>query len=69
MATINSTLEDIMNLDFTSREILLEILKKRQIEARREQMAKEAKKSLRDYRNKKTSPLSFEEAIKQLNAI
>lgn len=69
MATINSTLEDIMNLDFTSREILLEILKKRQIEARREQMAKEAKKSLREYRNKKTSPLSFEEAIKQLNAI
>ena len=43
MVPIDSTLEDIMQLDFTSREMLLEILQKRQIEARRDEMTKGAK--------------------------
>lgn len=69
MVTINSTLDDIMKLDFTSREMLLEILEKRQVEARREQMAKDAKKSIRDYRKGHTKPLSFKEAIKRLETL
>ena len=48
MVTINSTLEDIMQLDFASREMLLEILQKRQIEARRDEMAKTAKQTLKN---------------------
>lgn len=44
MVTIDSTLEDIMQLDFDSREILLEILQKRQIEARRDEIAKKRKR-------------------------
>ena len=40
MVTINSTLEDIMQLDYAYREMLVEILQKRQIEARRDEMAK-----------------------------
>jgi hypothetical protein len=49
MVTINSTLEDIMQLDYASREMLLEILQKRQIEARRDQIAKAAKQTLKEY--------------------
>ena len=49
MATIDSTLQEIMQLDYNSREMLLEILQKRQIEARRNNMARAAKQSLKDY--------------------
>lgn len=49
MATVDSTLNEFMNLDFKTREMVLEILQKRQREARREDIAKSAKKSLKDY--------------------
>jgi len=67
MVTINSTLEDIMQLDFASREILIEILQKRQIEARRHKIAKTAKKSLREYRSGINAPLSADDVIAKLN--
>ena len=38
-----------MQLDYASREMLLEILQKRQIEARRDQIAKAAKQTLKAY--------------------
>ena len=69
MVTINSMLEDIMQLDFASREMLLEILQRRQIEARRNEMAKSAKHSLKEYRSGITTPLSYEEAVEKLNSI
>jgi hypothetical protein len=69
MATIDSTLADIMKLDFNTREMLLEILQKRQIEARREEIAKNAKKSLKDYRAGNYTSLSAEEAIRHLNSL
>ncbi|RZA02884.1 MAG: hypothetical protein EOP47_05270 [Sphingobacteriaceae bacterium] len=69
MVTIDSTLEEIMQLDFASREMLLEILQKRQIEARRNEMAKSAKQSLKEYRSGKTSPLTADEVIKKLNSL
>lgn len=69
MVTINSTLEDIMQLDFASREMLLEILQKRQVEARRNEIAKSAKQSLKEYRSGKVSSLNYEEAIEKLNSI
>lgn len=58
-----------MQLDFTSREMLLEILQKRQIEARRNEMAKSAKQSLKDYHSGKTIPVTAEEAIEKLNSL
>jgi hypothetical protein len=67
MVTIDSTLEDIMQLDFDSREMLLEILQKRQIEARRDEIAKNAKESLKDYRSGKLQAMSAEEVIERLN--
>ena len=69
MSTIDSVLNDIMTLDFTSREILLDILTKRQIEARRAQIAKDAKVSLQDYENGKTPPIAADEAIEYLEKL
>jgi hypothetical protein len=66
MVTINSTLDDIMQLDFASREMLLEILQKRQIEARRNEIAKTAKKSLKEYQSGNTLPLSADEVVAML---
>jgi hypothetical protein len=69
MVTINSTLEDIMQLDFASREMLLEILQKRQIEASRDEIAKAAKQTLKEYRSGKLSPLTADEVLKKLNTL
>ena len=69
MVTINSTLEDIMQLDFASREMLLEILQKRQIEARRDEIAKSAKKSLKEYHSSEILPLSAKEVLEKLNSL
>jgi hypothetical protein len=69
MVTIDSTLDDIMQLDFASREMLLEILQKRQIEARRNEIAKNAKQSLKDYHEGKLTPLSANQTIKKLKAL
>ena len=69
MVTINSTLEDIMQLDYAYREMLLEILQKRQVEARREKMAKTAKQSIKEYHSGKSHPLTAAEAIEKLNAL
>ncbi|GGH16350.1 hypothetical protein [Mucilaginibacter phyllosphaerae] len=69
MVTINSTLEDIMQLDFTSREMLLEILQKRQIEAKRDEVAKKAKQSLKIYTSGKLPSLSAGEVIDKLNSL
>ncbi|WP_299355670.1 hypothetical protein [Mucilaginibacter sp.] len=69
MVTIDSTLEEIMQLDFNSREMLLEILQKRQIEARRNQIAKTAKQTLKDYHSGKIQPQSAEDVIKKLNTL
>lgn len=69
MVTIDSTLEDIMRLDYASREMLLEILQKRQIEARRDAVAKTAKHTLKEYHSGKIAPVSAEEAVKRLNTL
>lgn len=69
MVTISSTLEDIMKLDYASREMLLEILQKRQIEARRDVIAQDAKISIKEYRSGKTTPVTADEAIIKLEAL
>jgi hypothetical protein len=69
MTTIDSMLDDIMRLDFESREMLLEILKKRQIEAQRDEIAKDAKRDLKDYRSGKLKSQTAEEVIEELNKL
>lgn len=58
-----------MQLDYASREMLLEILQKRQIEARRSEIAKTAKKTLRDYHSDNIPALSAEEVIEKLKSL
>ena len=50
MITLNETLDSIMKLDSSSREILLEILQKRQIEERHKEIAQNAKKGKDDFK-------------------
>jgi len=69
MTTIDSMLDDIMRLDFESREMLLEILKKRQIEAQRDEIAKDAKRDLKEYRSGKLKSQTAEEVIEELNKL
>lgn len=69
MVTIDSTLSDIMKLDYNTREMLLEILQKRQVEARRDEIAKNAKKSLKEFHSGKYAALSAEEGISHLASL
>jgi len=67
--TIDQALTDIMQLDFVSREMLLEILQKRQIEARRDEIAKNAEQAIKDFHAGNFTPMSVEEAIKHLHTL
>jgi len=67
MVTIDSTLADIMQLDNESRQMLLEILQKRQIEARRDEIAKTAKQTIKEYQSGIIKPNSADEVIRKLN--
>ncbi|WP_299516922.1 hypothetical protein [Mucilaginibacter sp.] len=58
-----------MQLDFNSREMLLEILQKRQIEARRNKMAKTAKQTLKEYHSGKIQPQTVNEVLEKLNTL
>lgn len=66
MATIDQTLEAIMQMDFSSREILLEILQKRQIEERRKGIALNGKKAKADYASGKIVPAKATDVIRSL---
>lgn len=66
MATIDSALDEFMQLDFNTREMLLDIMRKRQSEARRQGIARNAKGALRDYRAGKLKKESASELIDRL---
>ena len=53
MVTLNDTLDSIMQLDSSSREMLLEILQKRQIEEGRKEIAKNAEQAKADFTSEK----------------
>ena len=67
MTPLNKVLETAMRLDFYSREMLLEILQKRQIEDRRKEIAKNAKSAKATFRKGKIKSGSANDAIKLLN--
>ena len=69
MITLDSMLDDIMRLDFDTREMLLEILKKRQIESRRDEFLKQANEDLKEYHAGKLKAQTAEEVIEELNKL
>ncbi len=67
MFTIDQTLDTIMQMDISSREMLLEILQKRMIEERRREMAINGKKAKADYKSGKILPSTAADIILTLN--
>jgi hypothetical protein len=66
--TLDRVIDEAMQLPPDQREMLVAILHKRQIEARRHEMAQDAQESLTAYRMKKLKAQSAEEVIRELQA-
>lgn len=66
MTTLNQVLETAMQLPLEQQEMLIEILRHRYIEQRREEIARDAKKSLQLFREGKAKPKPLEEIITEL---
>ena len=67
MVTIDKILDEITQLDMDSRDMLIEILNKRRIEERRNDIADNARKTKKDFDAGKIKIYSAKEAIKKLN--
>lgn len=66
MTTLNQLLETAMQLPLDQQEMLIEILRHRYIEQRREEIATDAKESLQMFRESKIKPQPLEEIIAEL---
>lgn len=64
--TLDQVIDSAMQLPPDQREMLISILNKRQIEARRHEIAVDAQESLTAYRMGKLKAQSAEEAIREL---
>jgi hypothetical protein len=69
MNTLDSTLDAAMNLSFSERIRLVEILAKRIIQEKRQKMINEAKESTELYEGGQLDSLTAEDAIKELHSI
>jgi hypothetical protein len=58
-----------MQMDISSREILIEILQKRQIEERRKKIARNGKQAKADYKSGKILPANAKDIIHALNSL
>jgi hypothetical protein len=67
MVTINETLDTIMQLDVSSREMLLEILQKRQIDERRQDIARNGKQAKKAFKSGKLIPATATNVARILN--
>lgn len=66
MPTLDQVLETAMQLPLEQQEMLIEILRHRHIEQRREEIARDAKESLQLFRAGKLKPQPVEEIISEL---
>lgn len=66
MSTLEQALETASQLPLEQQQMLIKILQNRNIESRREEMARDARRSLADFRAGKFKPQSAEEAITEL---
>jgi hypothetical protein len=65
--TFNNILNEIEELSDEQQESLIDIVKKRLLEKRRDEIAEDAKKSLLEYQNGKLHPERAEEIISRLH--
>ena len=68
MPTLDQVLDEVMKLDYESTEMLIEIIHKRQIEKRREEIARNIRKNRSDFSKGKLKPMTAEELIKKLDS-
>lgn len=66
-ATLDQALDVVMQLPTEQQEMLLEILRRRQVESRRQEIATDAQASLAEYRTGRLPAQSAEEAIADLH--
>ena len=65
--TLDQAIDTALQLPPEQRQMLVDILRNRQIEARRQEIAAEARKSIAAFREGKLNPQSAEEAIADLH--
>ena len=66
MSNLENALESIMQMDFETREMLLEILQKRQVEERRKEIAKNGRTAKRAFESGKTKAEHAGDLVKRL---
>jgi len=68
-SALDKVLDQIMQLDFSSREMIIDIVKKRQIEDRREGIAKNARNAQDEFLKGRLRPKSAANVIKKLKTL
>lgn len=68
MNTLDSVLDDIMRLSLSERIVLLEILNKRLIEDRRDEISSEIKEATTLYTSGKLQSLTADEVLSKLHS-
>lgn len=66
MVTLDQAIDAAMQLPPEQQEMLMEIIHKRQVEARRQEIADDAQESLANFREGKLKPQSVPEIIEEL---
>lgn len=66
--TLDYALDIVMQLSSEQREMLVDIVRRREIEARREEIAREAEEAIAAFRRGELKAISVQEAIRQLHA-
>ncbi|MFM7439364.1 MAG: hypothetical protein ACKO2V_12295 [Snowella sp.] len=67
MVTLTDVLDTVEQLTDEDQEALADILRQRQIERRRDEIARDAQEAMAEYRAGNLKPMSAEEAIAELN--
>ncbi len=67
MATFNDVLESVEELSFEEKEFLIDILQKRQIEQRREQLYNEVTVAIEEYNSGKLKSMTVDEIMKEID--
>ncbi len=68
MITLDHALDVVMQLSYKQRQMLIDILSKRQIEERREELAENAREALKSFHAGELKSESADELIKRLHA-
>lgn len=64
--TLDQAIDVAMQLPLEQREILLDVIRRRDIEARRQEIARDAEESLAAFRAGELKPQSADEVIREL---